>query len=135
MAKYILLFIIFSSIVVQTMAKRCVFTKKYWVHVVNNLPPDSPPLHIHCASKNDELGHLTLTTNQDFSFEFCEGVFGTLFFCNMQWNGKDNDFDVFDSTWYENRCRHGVCYYSVKSDGIYLADTYPPKQFRLLLRW
>lgn len=135
MAKYILLFIILSTIVVQTIAKHCVFTKKYWVHVVNNLPPNSPPLHIHCASKNNELGHLTLTTNQDFSFDFCEGAFGTLFFCSMEWNGKAKSFDVYDSTWSDDRCRHGVCYYAAKSDGIYFSDTYPPEELWMLIRW
>ncbi|GFQ07893.1 hypothetical protein PHJA_002933300, partial [Phtheirospermum japonicum] len=43
------------------------------VFVVSDLPRDSPPLYVHCASGDDELGYHTLKLGQDFHFEFGKG--------------------------------------------------------------
>ncbi|GFQ07435.1 hypothetical protein PHJA_002887600 [Phtheirospermum japonicum] len=108
---------------------------KFTVHIVNNLPPNSPPLSLHCASKNDDLGHHNLTTNQDFHFSFCDNPFSTLFFCRFQWNNKNTSFDVYSAGWKYNRCEYGVCGYGVKSDGIYFSLYYPLKNLTKYRGW
>ncbi|KAL8051772.1 hypothetical protein ABFX02_06G170500 [Erythranthe guttata] len=133
--KYLLLlFVVFSSNTYETIA--CgLFNYKYTVYVVNNLPSNSAPLLLHCASGNDDLGDHVLSTNQDFHFDFCENPFSTLFFCRFRWNGKNTAFDVFDASWKKNRCTYDVCYYSVQSDGFYFSDTNPPTNLVKLSSW
>ncbi|EYU39840.1 hypothetical protein MIMGU_mgv1a016816mg [Erythranthe guttata] len=103
--KYLLLlFVIFSSNTYETIA--CgLFNYKYTVYVVNNLPSNSAPLLLHCASGNDDLGD------------------------------HNTAFDVFDASWKKNRCTYDVCYYSVQSDGFYFSDTNPPTNLVKLSSW
>lgn len=56
---------------------------------MNKLPQNSPPLMVHCASKNDDLGNHTLTFNQEFSWKFCENFFwNTLLHSEATWGKK-----------------------------------------------
>ncbi|KAI3467765.1 hypothetical protein Pfo_024428 [Paulownia fortunei] len=136
-SKYLLQIFILSTFVFQATASEkrfCLFTLKYAVHVVNNLPPNSPSLLLHCASGNDDLGNHTLTANQDFHFDFCIN-FKTLFFCHLWWNGKNIAFDVYSYKWPTQRCVDGVCYWAAKSDGIYHSKHYPPKDLTKEYSW
>ncbi|EYU37414.1 hypothetical protein MIMGU_mgv1a020317mg, partial [Erythranthe guttata] len=65
-----------------------------YVSVYNNLPENTPPMLLHCQSKNDRLGYHTLAKGENFDFDFCP-VWRTLFFCHVWWNGKDIAFDVY----------------------------------------
>lgn len=135
MVQYNLFFLIVSAFLFQTTTS-CFFVTKYTVFVVNNLPPNSPPLVLHCASKDDDLGYHTVTTNRQFRFSFCDKPLSTLFFCRFRWNGKDKAFQVFNSSWYQNRCnKNDVCYYAVKSDGFYFSNVYPPVEETFLSTW
>lgn len=132
--KYYFFLLIVSSCLLQTITS-CFFVHKYAVYVVNNLPPNTPPLFLHCASKDDDLGNHTLPINQHFRFAFCKNAFATLFFCRFRWNGKDKALNVYDSSWKYNRCQYDVCYYALKSDGVYFSISYPPKELTFLSPW
>ncbi|KAL3650277.1 hypothetical protein CASFOL_006680 [Castilleja foliolosa] len=117
----IVLYILFFLNIFQTngsLDKVC-FTDKYEVHVINRLP--NPQLEIHCASKDDELGHLKVDPCYDFHWTFCDGYHGkTLFFCHLWWKNTDAAFDVFTSE-QSDRCFRGKCTWEARPDGIYFA--------------
>ncbi|KAI3448062.1 hypothetical protein Pfo_004727 [Paulownia fortunei] len=137
MSKYLLHFFILSTVLLQATAsekRKCFFSRDYTVYVVNQLPSNSPPLLLHCASGDDDLGNHTLTVGQNFNFDFCIN-FKTLFFCHLWWNGKTLSFDVYNSFWHTKSCPKGVCDWVVKSDGIYLSKYYPPKELIKEYNW
>ncbi|KAL6527146.1 hypothetical protein OROGR_016236 [Orobanche gracilis] len=95
----------------------CFFTPKGAVRIINGLPENSPPLKIHCASGDDDLGFHDLGVNQDFKWSFCQNmVTNTLFFCHLWWGSKNRAFVAYDS-----RCTSicSKCTWTAKSDGIY----------------
>ncbi|KAL7094062.1 hypothetical protein ACP275_11G077800 [Erythranthe tilingii] len=124
MSKLLLQTLLISIIIVQTVSS-CFLTRKITVKVVDNLPQNSPPLFLHCASGDKELGNHTLTTGQDFQFHFCVNAH-TLYFCHLWWNGKQKAFDVFNNDWPSWYCADKVCYWEARSDGIYNSKNYPP---------
>ncbi|GFP94236.1 hypothetical protein PHJA_001568100 [Phtheirospermum japonicum] len=86
-------FLIISTILLQATSLEenhfCVI-RKFNVRVVDNIrPPGSAPLTLHCRSGDTDKGTHTLTTGQEFRFDFCVG-FKPFFFCNsnLQINGK-----------------------------------------------
>ncbi|KZV24245.1 hypothetical protein F511_01728 [Dorcoceras hygrometricum] len=117
--------------------KKCFFTTKYQIYVVNNLPPNSPVLSAHCRSKNDDLGTHTMASGQTYNFNFCENFFlTTLFTCNLRWRGKDKTFPAFNSKWIDSPCdMTGDCYWFAKEDGIYFSDQNPPKRLEKHYDW
>ncbi|KAI3472884.1 hypothetical protein Pfo_031200 [Paulownia fortunei] len=137
MGKHLLQFCILLTFLLQVMASEkriCLFSRHLTVFVVNGLPPNSPPLLLHCASGDDDLGNHTLTTGQNFHFDFCVN-FTTLFFCHLWWNGKNIAFNVYDSFWPIQFCINNVCYWEAKSDGIYRSKHYPPKNLTKKYNW
>lgn len=109
-----------------SLAKKCIFSRKYEVHVINKLPPNSPELRIHCASKNREIGDQNLPIDEDLNWSFCERLFArTLYFCHFWWGAKDKSLTVYDDP---NYCvHHGLntnelnyCKWEVREDGFYL---------------
>ncbi|CAN4090972.1 unnamed protein product [Withania somnifera] len=100
--------------------------KKYRVHVINKLPPNTPQLQIHCASKDDDLGYHYVAIDEDFNWLFCESFFyRTLYFCHFWWGSKDKSFSVFDDP--KSCIHHGptlnelkYCKWEVREDGFYL---------------
>ena len=112
------------------------FTRKIAVYIVSHLPPNSPPLNVHCISKDDDLGYHDLTPNVEYRFAFCVRPFSTMFSCHFKWNGKDKGFHVFDANWGDNRCEYGHCYYAVQPEGFYFTNIYPPpKKLRFMCDW
>ncbi|KAL8051760.1 hypothetical protein ABFX02_06G169600 [Erythranthe guttata] len=94
------------------------------IHVVvaNSLPPNSDPLLLHCASKNDDLGFHTVTINQTFSFSFCVIPWATLFYCDFAWGLKRAHAVVYDVNWKGHSHCGGsrTCYWEARGDGLYL---------------
>nr|XP_009765516.1 PREDICTED: uncharacterized protein LOC104217059 [Nicotiana sylvestris] len=92
------------------------------VHILNNLPE----LQLHCASKNDDMGHSYPPLRTNYKWEFCAWS-RTLYFCHFWWGFKGTVFDVFNDI---KHCIHDGsnfipkgterCIYNVKDDGIYL---------------
>lgn len=96
------------------------------VHILNNIPPNSPQLEFHCASGNDDLGYHYPAIGSDFNWQFC-AVFNTLFFCHFWWGDKDLRYDVFNNVdicvWDgEDFVPSDTmkCLWKVQDDGFYL---------------
>lgn len=75
----------------------------YEVHIVDNLPSNSPKLFLHCASKHNELGNHTLSTSDDFHWQFRMLFFlTTMFFCRFRWSSHHVAHEVFNSNLADN---------------------------------
>ena len=99
------------------------------VFITNHLE-GKEDLHIHCKSKDDDLGMHVLRLNQSFRISFRPNYFfGTLFFCSFQWgNGPFLYYDVYnqgkDYRKCENECswyvhKDGLCRYEFKERKCY----------------
>lgn len=125
MKKLVLLFLVVEVSFVQELVGACSFTSRHVIYVRNDLPRDSPPLKIHCASKNNDLGNHDLYPNQNFHWKFCANFFpSTLYFCHFWWGSKNKSFDV-----YKEKLRSRSTYKSwwvAKSDGIYFGNQTQP---------
>lgn len=83
-----------------SIAKKCIFTTKFQVHVINKLPSDSPQLRIHCASGDNDLGYHCPAINEDFNWSFCEAFFdNTLFFCHCRTAFHDWKFILLNNSY------------------------------------
>lgn len=121
MNKIHLLFLLVETLFLLDFVNGCFLTKKHSVYVVNNLPPNSAPLKIHCASKNDDIGNHVLYANQDFYWDFCENFFpGTLFFCHFWWGSKEKAFEAYNQGKYGSTAHQ--YWWIAKSDGIYFSN-------------
>ncbi|KAK7374271.1 hypothetical protein VNO80_07699 [Phaseolus coccineus] len=87
------------------------------VYITNHLE-GREDLHIHCKSKDDDLGEHVLHINQAFHISFGTNYFfGTLFFCSFQWgNSPLLHFDVYDQDRDFYKCNH--CEWYVQKDGL-----------------
>lgn len=102
---------------------------KYYVNILNDiLPENSSQFNVHCASKNDEIGHFTLYHSQDIQWKFRVNYWGTtLFFCHFWWGRYQRSFEVFNTKW-EDLCKSegsdkpNLCHWVVKNDGFYLTN-------------
>lgn len=129
--KYLVLALVLLANLFQVFAlekRKCFILYKAEVHIINNLPSNSTPLVVHCASKNDDLGRHILTINQEFHFDFCVNPFATLFFCHLWWGNHNKAFDAFDVTWKSNPCLDASCYWTTKNDGIHLSGFSPLRE-------
>ncbi|KAI3470518.1 hypothetical protein Pfo_027181 [Paulownia fortunei] len=134
MMKILFLFFLIAFNIFQGFAHKCFLTWKRQVHVMNNLPSNSPPLKLHCASGDDDLGYHTLRVNQDFNWTFCENFYpNTLFFCHLWWGSKQKTFDAFSSKWIGPDSKHH--YWIAKSDGIYFSYSNNPQSFTKKFSW
>ncbi|CAN4090971.1 unnamed protein product [Withania somnifera] len=109
-----------------SLAKKCIFSQKYEVHVINKLAPNTPQLRVHCASKNSEVGNQNLAIGEDLNWSFCEALFDrSLYFCHFWWGSKDKAFEVFnDPSYCVKNAKHvnflKYCKWEVRNDGFYL---------------
>lgn len=103
---------------------------KFEVRVLNDInSTKSPPLRIHCASGDDDLGNHTLYYLQNFHWQFRINFWlTTRFFCHFWWDNKQRVFDVFYAGWHEF-CEDpdsfddiNLCYWVVKTDGFYFTN-------------
>ncbi|PWA56282.1 plant self-incompatibility protein S1 family [Artemisia annua] len=105
----------------------------------------NPEYGSSCFSKNSDLGNKTMSYNENFSWEFREGigdstVFTGIFFLMDPNNNvsKKVDFNVFDKGIAE-RCRGNIfverkCFWLVKEDGFYFAKD-KPSDWQLMYGW
>ncbi|KAL7109689.1 hypothetical protein ACP275_06G190500 [Erythranthe tilingii] len=127
MSKIILVFFIIELNILQNFAGGCFLAPKLEVYIIHYLPPNSEPLKLHCASKDNDLGNHTMyDANQEFHWRFCENIIpNTLFFCHLWWGSKDIAFDAFRSKLIEDDI--DTYYWIAMSDGIYFSydDKFP----------
>lgn len=131
--------ILFANILVTLMLQTtsgCSVTDEYEVHVISKLPV--PPMLLHCASGDDDLGYWKTTIKYDFHWKFCESYLGnTLFFCHLWWNKKQAVFDVFKQKDQkkDQPCTSGKCFWEARPDGIYFAGGANPGSFKKMYGW
>ncbi|XP_073033023.1 S-protein homolog 2-like [Primulina eburnea] len=112
-----------------------IFLSKYTIHVGNLLPPNTPDLRAHCAAKNKEIWNSTIPVNNNIEWNFCYSFFRrTLYFCHFFWGSSDASFDVFNSK-IADLCYGNICYWEVRSDGMYLSGSNPPTNFKKMHDW
>lgn len=58
-------------------------------HILNNLPPNTPMLQLHCASGDNDFVHEYPEVGSHYSWSFDDKFFGsTLYFCHFWWDFK-----------------------------------------------
>ncbi|KAF3667784.1 putative WAT1-related protein-like [Capsicum annuum] len=111
---------------------------------VNGLSKNTPPLNIHCQSRDDDLKVRILKVGKKFDFSFHQNFWGnTHFYCNFEWGSKHKNFDVFYKQ--KSPCRFKLfkagifCIWLVKDSGIFFARSKnpnpSPSTFRLVYPW
>lgn len=99
------------------------------VDIMNGI--QDAPILLHCRSKNSDLLERELPPDGVYSFSFTPNVFGmTLFWCSFEWNGREQEVEVWKGSYYSNRlpcCVKGPCAYKVMESGIYWAFEGPTK--------
>lgn len=145
---YTISLIILSSCVVLLQATaqenedklKCFFTNKYTVQVLNRLPLWSNiPMSVHCAAGDDDKGFHKLPINSNYSFRFCENIFGrSLYFCHFWWNSrlgrKQKVFDAFTDKLAPS-CTDRVCSWLARQDGIYFSGGSDPLVGKKIFDW
>lgn len=81
-------------------------------------------LAVHCRSKNDDIGHVNLYTNDPLQWHFKPSIFGnTLFYCTFDYGFLHKTIDVFNEKKYGSCVTHNppstICYWEVRLDGFY----------------
>ncbi|KZV53748.1 hypothetical protein F511_00014 [Dorcoceras hygrometricum] len=115
--------------------------EQFQVHVVNNLPKGSQPLHVHCASKDDEIYNNTLAIGGDVTWHFKLNFWWTTrYFCRFLCGKKDKAFDVFtvqmkSSCTEDKTTKRKTCVWYVRQDGFYYTDAIPPRDLRKIYDW
>ncbi|EEF41294.1 conserved hypothetical protein [Ricinus communis] len=107
----------------------------YHVHIINEMK-NHKFLHVHCKSKDDDLGIHHLQHGQQYSWHFNINIFATtLFWCYMSPDHKLHArFDVFwDAKYLYDRCGPHDCWWVAKDDGAYLRKR--PNPDELQHRW
>ncbi|KAK3041341.1 hypothetical protein RJ639_002322 [Escallonia herrerae] len=100
---------------------------KYEVHVIDGILDDPNPVHVHCKSKDDDLGTHDLRANDDFHWRFGLNLFGgTHFTCYFAWRTNVQNFAAFDQWWAYKCAREHRCYWLVKPDGFYFSNYLAP---------
>ncbi|CAN4104546.1 unnamed protein product [Withania somnifera] len=124
-----LLFVLYMNILQVKSSKISEFFAgtKYYIEIVNNLPPRTPILRAHCASKQDDIGFHDIIPNDKLEWSFRMTIFDdTLFFCHFWWGDQINKaFEVYNHL---SGCikdspldsRTHLCRWIVKDDGFYL---------------
>ncbi|KAL8048447.1 hypothetical protein ABFX02_07G066600 [Erythranthe guttata] len=110
--------------------------KRHLIKIYNRMSQGTPPLTVHCGSKDDDFGNRTFYTGQDFNWSFRTNFWGsTLFFCRFWWDQKTTAFDVFDASW-ETKGFHHTYTYVVNNQGFYVGyDETPSNHMLQINKW
>ncbi|KAI3462007.1 hypothetical protein Pfo_018670 [Paulownia fortunei] len=115
--------------------------KKFTVYIINYLSKNSSTLYVHCASRDDDLGIHSLNPRDYFHWDFRLNFWQTtLFFCRFQSSPKIKMCDVFTRDLADNcetaRASDGNnCVWSVKEDGFYISNRFPPTNSKKIYDW
>lgn len=135
--------LIFFVINVAMMANASFYNPVINEIFVNNITRSTPPLNVHCLSRDDDLGVRTLKPGDKFDFSFHENFMSTThFYCMVKWGRNSSTFDVY----YKKK---SLCYYKffkltdlyctwlVEDYAIYLAKVKnpSPKDFVFAYTW
>ncbi|KAK3198908.1 hypothetical protein Dsin_022325 [Dipteronia sinensis] len=130
-----LVIILFVSVLVALTNIRPAYSQialiKWHVYVKNEMSQYGPILHVHCKSKDNDLGLQNLTAGAEFEWHFKLNFTGsTLFWCYWR-PEKGNiyaDFKVFwkDRELFE-KCNYKNCIWIARDTGLYLRNV--PKDY------
>ena len=115
--------------------RSCSVTNNFYeVHIINDLPSNtgapnsSLPLHLHCASDDDDLGYHYLLTQRDFHWSFCMNIWGTTrFICELWWDITIAKSFVAFNFDIGLEC-NTTCNWIAKHDGLYFTGNQDPAQ-------
>lgn len=102
----------------------CVVTAGFIVQIDNGIPNSS--INLHCKSKDDDLGSLSLAFKQYFAWKFCVNIrHTTLYNCEFFWDSRAKSFIVFDKHVadecpYKDQEKRWMCHWVVRPDGFYI---------------
>ncbi|CAJ1949818.1 unnamed protein product [Sphenostylis stenocarpa] len=81
-------------------------------------------VHLHCRSRNDDLGEHVLAFGQYQEWSFRDNVGDTtLFWCSMSANNVQTRFEVYSAPSDHTKCDK-QCYRSLRTDGAYFYDQF-----------
>ncbi|KAI8560829.1 hypothetical protein RHMOL_Rhmol04G0286500 [Rhododendron molle] len=108
---------------------------KYCLHIISRIPNE---LLLRCQSADDDLGNHTLSTGEEFKWNFHPNFFGTtLFFCHFYWGSKDKSVVTYDNNIDWKYCHETSnyynCYWEARPDGFYASGD--QKSWKLLNKW
>ncbi|KAI3462008.1 hypothetical protein Pfo_018671 [Paulownia fortunei] len=115
--------------------------QKFSIYIINYLPKNSSTLYAYCASKDNDLGTHSLDVGGYFHFDVRMNLFETtLFYCRFQSASKLKMCDVFNRKLAGNCETDDVdggnkCVWSVKEDGIYISNLFPPTNSKKIYDW
>ncbi|KAL7104501.1 hypothetical protein ACP275_08G249100 [Erythranthe tilingii] len=122
------LFLITFNLFIFKSFSFCYIMPDFEVHIVNNLPKNSAPLRLHCASKDTDFGVHVASPNQEFYWKFCINFWATtMYFCHFWWGRQETSFEVFNTDYYSSNCVAKdklleTCQWSVREDGFYFGN-------------
>ncbi|GFQ01794.1 hypothetical protein PHJA_002323300 [Phtheirospermum japonicum] len=115
---------------------------KFHVYIINSFPKNSPTMSVHCVSKDDDLGDKSLNPGESFTWSFKLNLWQTtLFHCSFGVSSKlKTSHDVFNGEigphCETSRARDGNnCVWSVKEDGFYISNRFPPVNSTKMYDW
>ncbi|WOH16202.1 hypothetical protein DCAR_0935751 [Daucus carota subsp. sativus] len=109
---------VWFSILIITLFFTTCFSKCH-VEITSRLPGNTPPVRLHCKSKNDDLGYRNLNVNQMFTFSFNMNFWHTtLFICDFWWTGKHLVSHVFDRHIWRD-LPEDIFKFEVRTDGFF----------------
>ncbi|KAG5589225.1 hypothetical protein H5410_039739 [Solanum commersonii] len=78
------------------MANASVFNPTINEIFINNISRSTPPLDVHCLSRDDDLGVHTLEPGDKYDFSFHENFLSTThFYCKLKWGRNSSIFDDY----------------------------------------
>ncbi|KAG5060723.1 hypothetical protein GLYMA_01G142000v4 [Glycine max] len=93
------------------------------VRVYNGMN-DSIPVHLHCRSKDDDLGQHVLAVGEHQEWSFGTRVFGnTLFWCTMDAGNVHASFEIYNAKTEVATC-NAQCNRILNNDGGYFFNEY-----------
>ncbi|XP_050207355.2 S-protein homolog 74-like [Mercurialis annua] len=107
---------------------------KIHVHVINGLTAND--LHVHCYSKDNDLGQHLLAVSEHLDWSFRTSIFGTTrFSCEMNWAQGHGVFKVFwQGPGLQRKCDYKDCIWVVADDGLHLKD-FGTNKFVFMYPW
>ncbi|KAF5785076.1 putative plant self-incompatibility S1 [Helianthus annuus] len=122
-------FIILICLLITPSQSRYCYTYEFTVNFYDGV--QDSPIDVHVKSKDDDLGHHTITYDHGWPFGFCEQFFErTLFWGDFTLGSQFARFNVFDKEianivgW--NISANTMVYWLLKQDGYYLSKELLP---------
>ncbi|KAF3623593.1 hypothetical protein FXO38_30668 [Capsicum annuum] len=120
---------IFFLVLSISSVESCILQNEMQIHIINRLPPNSPQLKLHCASKGNDLGERLPAIDEDINWSVCEGFFfNEVYFCKFWWGTKEKGLQVYNDPFYcvedsDDYNHVDNCKWEVRKDGFYLQQT------------